>query len=986
MQFIHSTISNQPIIHHCVLLTIKSKKSFDILLVYEKYAEFVAVGESDSGLEFQTFQKIMIEKPLLWVEACNDFIFSFTLDNYLLISKYEYSLTRVASLDMNGLNYSIQDGFLEQFCVFLFSRSKNYLLISCVNKTDHLFIINVEDPTNPMLEQINLQPNTILLDATVSLEQHTFILWTETFFLDGTVQFNFQHLNAETLTFSKTELMPQDFVGFIPSHDTTRTITAVFKQNSIEITSKHPIPITSPVSSYSKFVHGLFLCQFDSNEILMATSDPKLTANIIGAPKFDRIWVLPGKIALMCNFEQSLFIGFNKMKRLSRSVKSSIKQVQFKSLRVVLDLKMNPYPINNVFFDNQTSEILISTSSGVCTLSNDAHIEIGRSSIKADDSSQLFAPVPDLVMQSNEHETRLILGEADVSREPTLSVLYFYSKHIQVCKNEINEIDGDNLFESDLDIKCAASNGLRLIVGFQNDHISIFHASFNDTSELYYPGLTNVAICHSYFAVSTQFKVSLFDFNLRMFAEFPFPSPPVSMIFRNDGKELFVSLHCGAIIRISENSADYICTLSKDPIFLQLKEVEHILLISATNLYVYAHARLIKTDLTNYDSICASYTDEEDSLPFELKICFVQKKRLYTIDAEELPYHYHFVLKDTNFLNPHLFRFQNDVFAFVEKIENDQTLSTYIYDYRSKEEQVRLPNQVSCYTCCQNYIFLGVGFQLVCLEKREFKNNQISSELVDDNGNHQPKLIPKYIIDLSEQPRALSSFYDSILIGFDKELKIADIGPNSIDFRHISLKVVSPIKSIVSNGYPWIVLQNDTVFTITFNKNMDQFEILASNQYVNLNHFIAIDDRTVAFVHNHQSIVFLRLPEKRTKICLNQPKYEILGNYHAFQEITALEKVGDAIIYFTDNGSVHALTVCNQDASFRVLLNSQVKIRNEILTLFALSDPNEIGIWNQMNVFDADILDILTSQSNDVRDECERCNLIMITERQKILF
>ena len=86
------------------------------------------------------------------------------------------------------------------------------------------------------------------------------------------------------------------------------------------------------------------------------------------------------------------------------------------------------------------------------------------------------------------------------------------------------------------------------------------------------------------------------------------------------------------------------------------------------------------------------------------------------------------------------------------------------------------------------------------------------------------------------------------------------------------------------------------------------------------------------------------------------------------------------------DGSVHSLTCCNQDTRYRIMIANQLKIRTEILNLFAFSEPSDDVICNQYNVVDGDLLDTFKNQNHNVKNEQDIMDSIFMIERQKILF
>ena len=977
MQFVHSTLSPQHRLKHCVLLSQKLKKSFDALLVYEKFVDILSVEECESGFEFKLFQTIPIETPLLWIESLGDFILSFTSNFQFLISRYDSSMSRVASLDMSFLE---EDG-LSQLSYFLLSNSKHYFFVS--GKTDHFYIIKIDDFQNLETRPFYMDSAEIL-DVTVANEPNCFVLYVRMNISDGGSKTFFIIFNAETLSVVREEMPPEDFIGFIQSTDSSKTTGGVIKKNLIEIAPKLSNPISSPIQLYSKIESGIFVCQLQSNELLVTEVDTKTITTISEAPKFDQIYVLPGKIALCCNEENNMFIGLHTIKRLSRRPQSTAKQVPFKSLEVLFEIKKNPISIQNIIYQypkdpSEDGNLILSSNDMIYSLKNEFHIETEKAQCKVDDSSTLFAPVPDVIMSSTNTETKLLYGEVEISKKPTIAVLYVFSKHVQVCPNEIFEIDGEVLYKtaSNKKIKFATGYGSRLLLALENGHVLLFHATFNDKTQIVFDDFHLATMCKLYIALCDQNTVFLYDFEFNQFADYTFPSTISSMIFCNDGRELFVALHCGAIVRISENSVNYLFTLNPDPVFLTLKSYEKFLLIfdqEESILYVYDDSRLIKTDIKDVDSIFASYSYDEE-LDAELNICFTKRKKQYSV---VFPVHEYTTFyqceKIKEIQNPIFFQFKDSItktlFAFTEFNK-----LTTIINYDTKEEYFQIPDSVSCFTTCQKLLFVGFNRQIIALEYEKSKLEHI------------------YTLQLDQKPLFLSSFYSMIAIGFQNEIKIAEIKCElhdeiDIHINDITLSLKAPLKSLITNGLTWAILENSTILTLTFNQKLDQFEILALGEYSNLEKFCIVDNYTIAAVKDLHIILFIRMPEKRINPVDNKtpPSFEIVGKFDAREEITSLQMVGEALIYATCDGTIHSLTVCNQFSKFRAMLEYQIKLQTEIHKLFALSVENDNSLWNQANVFDSDIVNVLPYQTHNVLSEQERCDMLMIQERWKILF
>lgn len=1133
LQFVHSTVSRQPRIKHCVLLSPTPRISFESLLVYEKFAEIIYVEVKDSSYDFKTIQTIPVETPLRWIDSCNEYLFSFTETNKLIISHnphFNSSLSKISSLDFS---ISLEpSGRPENFQFFCFSRSKNFLVIS--SKTNHFFVIDISDLFNLEMEPFFFEEDFTIVDITFSPEQNGFIFLVEINEAnppnDEQAEQGNQNLNenepqnheenqnegdnlstnirseneeyeneendneksedkdeeedndndnvtendnenesdneenesdadeeesdddkskkskkrrsqqaskaqnqkkhsqqkkthqkksqnqknnenkkqkkiksnqkfiffdAKTFSITKADPVYEDFIMFLPTNDTSRSFSFV-RENAIEINSKQQININSPVRIISKINLGIFACQLESNEIVLVGSDFKAPLFISEAPKLENIYILSNTVILLASQEKNYYIELHKIKRILSKKGSSAKNIQFKSLKsnktypIIKEINLNPIPTfseeltfpkdvflnsSSLYFNNKESKLLFSTDSGIYHLSSDVHIETGKSKCKVDDMTDIFAPVSDVVLASNGRESRVVYGEAEISKKPTIAVLYFASKHIQVHKDGIDEINDETLYESKSNkIKCAASNGIRLIVGHEDGRIILFHGSFNEFDEMNIPNLINLAICGTHFAVLEPSKVSLYDFALQNFAEYSIPSYPVSMVFLNNGRELYISLHCGAIMKISENTVSYPCYFNKDPKILQTKECESALFVLDEYLYIYLHSRLIKTDLTNITAICASYDEDE---PLVLNICFLQNedkhKRLFIIKFDEITYSYKLNKIDYKYTNPKLFEFCGNLYAFTEYYnEEDDTQSSIIIDFESKETLIQIPEKITCYTINEDhgYLFLAAGNTIYCFN---YYDNTLNT---------------KFKVELENKPIALGSFYNSISIGFSNCIKIADFQEDSLKFHNISLDLVSPLKSIISNGFCWAILDNSTIFTYIFNYKLDQFEIICYGHYnyITFSQFCIIDSRTIAAVADKTNIYFFRTPERLSTSSIGKHSLDVIGKYNAFQEILTLKIVGDAIIYVTVDGSVHSLTCCNQDTRYRIMIANQLKIRTEILNLFAFSEPSDDVICNQYNVVDGDLLDTFKNQNHNVKNEQDIMDSIFMIERQKILF
>lgn len=792
----------------------------------------------------------------------------------------------------------------------------------------------------------------------------------------------FIFFDAHSFSIVKTDPVYDDFVGFIPTMDPSRSLSLFVKKDSIEISSKHQVCVSSPVQIYSNYIFGIFACQLESNDILITGTDPKGTLIITDAPKFENMWILQNTVMLLTTYDKNYYIELQKIKKATNKKGSSAKSVQFKALKIIKEIELSPIPTFStdsnfsnscsLFFDQRESKLLFSTDSGLYRLSSDVHIETGKNKCKVDDTNSIFAPVSDVVIGSNDRETHVVYGEVDISKSPTVAVLYFASKHIQVHRDGINEFN-DPLYECTSNhIICAASNGIRLVIGHDDGLIILFHSSFNEYDEMRIAGFTNLAICGTHFAVSEPSQISLFNFAMERFQAYQIPSYPISMVFVNYGRELYASLHCGAILRISENSVSYPCYFNKDPILLQTKESESSIFILDEFLYIYNHSRLIKTDLTNINAICSSYDEDE---PLVLNICFLQKKRLFIIKYDETPYLYSFNKIKFEFYNPKLFEFCGNLYAFTSDLshENDDEIeSSMIIDFDSKKILIHIPEAITCFTINENhgYLFLAAGKSIYCITCLE------------------DTLDVLYKIELENMPIALGTFYDSIVIGFNNEIKIADFQEKSLKFHNISLELVSPIKTIITNGFCWAILENSTIFTFIFDDKLDQFEIICYGHYNNssFSQFCIIDSCTIAVVTDKTKIIFFRIPKRLSASSIDKHTFDVIGKFNAYQEISSLSLVGDAIIYVTADGSVHSLTCCNQDSKYRMMLSSQLKIRNEIMSLFSISEQSDDELWNQYNVVDSDILDTLKNQEHRVKNEQDIMNSILFTERQKIIF
>lgn len=1120
LQFVHSTVSRQPRIKHCVLLS-STKVSFEVLLVYEKFADIISAEVKESSYDFKIIQTFPIETPLRWIDVCNEHIFSFTETNKLLIlndCNSKSPLAKIASVDFSF--FLDPSDNLENFQFFCFSKSKDFLLISSMS--NHFFVVDISDPSNTEMRPYYFEEDLTIVDVSISIDKDLFIFLVEIneentndqaesenkdqpeneaqkeedndenqnkaetenpnannqedennendnersegkeeedngnendidndnsendndsdtdendSDLDEeesedeksrrskkkksqtkkssksskrqsqskkshqhqsqksednqnkTIRSNQKiiYFDAQSFSVINTDPVYDDFMGFIMPLDTSRAFTLLVKKEYVEINPKYRVPIKSPVRICSKFNLGTVACQLESDEIIVTGSDAKTTLFITDAPRLDNIWIIQNSVLLLASQDKNYYVELHKIKRNTNKKGSS--KIQFKSLKIIKEINLNPIPTFSIdanlpknscslFFDKRQSKLLFSTDDGIHYLTNDAHIDIGKYECKTDEFDEIFAPVSDVVIGSNDHETRVICGEVDITKTPTVAVLYFATKHIQVHKDGINEFN-DILYEcSTSQIKCAASNGIRLAVGHEDGHIILFYNSFLEFDAIDIPGFTNLAICRTHLAVSEHFKISLFNFALEKFAEYPLPSYPISMQFINYGRELYASLHCGAIIRISENSVTYPFYFNKDPKILLTKESESSLFILDEYLYIYSQSRLIKTDLTNISAICSSYDEDE---PLILNICFLQNKRLYIIKYNEISTLYTFNRMDFKYPNPKLFEFCNNLYAIINDVSDEdeseneaEKESAIIIDYETCDKLIGFPEIITCYTINEEhkYLFIVSGNTIYCIN------------YIEDT------LSIKYKVELEKKPLGIGTFYNEITIGFDNEIKIADLQEDSLKFHNISIELNSPVKTIIQNGFCWAVLEDSTIFSYIFNDKLDQFEVICYNQFKNMsfNQFCIIDSCTIAAVANQTNIIFLRIPKRLAASSADKSTFDIIGRFNAFKEIASINLVGDAIIYVTIDGSVHSLTCCNQDTRYRIMLANQLKIRNEILDLFAISEPNDEEIWNQYNVVDSDVLDTLKNQDHCVKKEQDIMNNILYIERRKIIF
>lgn len=1034
MQFVHSTISKQNRLEHCIHLSSTSKTQIQLLLVYQKYVEITCFSLFDSPFEYHTLQTIPIESPIQWIVNQDNFIFVFTQNLHLLImngTAESNSLFKlISSLDLS-MSYQILPKIRFQF--FVFSASKNFLFIS--SKSDEFFIVKLKDISNPAAKVFPLDGSHVI-DVSFSQEPNVFIILieknsendqkaaneqeqdnqhkeserkeqeicneeekasqetTEIEEEEEEAQENpitdikkdnqktekpenteprfkenqqFLYFDADSLKIIKAEPVPEDFCGFIPSSNCSSPISPYFKNRSIVISNKQSVDIDSPIRCSSRINNGLFAGQLESNKLIFMSDDLKTVQAFSEFPPLEQVWPVSNQ-CLICRTEtKTLYIGIPKLKKTSSSTKKSgPKNGYFKSLKIFHEIEYNPR-IRSIFWNKNENTLLVNTKNdGLYKLTNTICVDEGKPRAgRADNITSIFSPEPNLVIGSNE-TTQVLSGDAKVCKIPTVAVLTVKSSYYQVYSNGIKDINetSKSVYDSAKPITCAASNGVQLVLGHEDGTVILFHGLFSDYDSITLSHVCGVSICEKYLVISQMNSVSLYDFSLNKFKEFPMPSQPGSMAFCNHGRELYVGLHCGAVLRITEQTTTYIGFFNEDPQVISPRESQSLVLIMSDSLYIYSNSHLVQTDLTEIDCISACL---ENKSPWNIILYFIKNKRLYSSTIGNVDYHYRMEKIDNQ--PPKeiqtVFEF-NQKFYVISHIEEN---SSMLINFQDTQDTLPIDGIIKCFSIDDDRLFLSVSNLIYVLKEIE------------------SKLVIQFTYQLDSQPVALSNFYNSLIIAFPNEIKIAKVESNTLRFDKTTFNLKSPMKTIVSNGLPWVILEDSTVFIFTFNFRLSQFEIICYAQFKHMSFgkFCIIDDRTIAAVSDLRHIYFLRMPE-RTAQSSNNCTLTVAGQFNSPEPIVDIQRVNDTIVYITNNHEVHLLTCCNQDTKYRRMLVSQRKLITEIRRVFTFSEYHENSVCEQYNVVDADLSNTFRYPPSEIKDDQEAFNSILLSENQKILF
>jgi hypothetical protein len=336
----------------------------------------------------------------------------------------------------------------------------------------------------------------------------------------------------------------------------------------------------------------------------------------------------------------------------------------------------------------------------------------------------------------------------------------------------------------------------------------------------------------------------------------------------------------------------------KDVRLMSIAIEETPIMIVDDRLTLYRDGYLLKTSLTNFQSITSAPRREEEGQGCVIYV--LMDHRVFSFPYSQLRFqHKYHRLCDAE--NPLFVRSHNFLFTVSQHDDCFQ-----LFDLRARVASDPHPGRVVCSATSQNHIVLAVAGGEVLVfsyENRNFRH--------------------RFTTRLESAPTQLAFNFENLLVAFETSLRVAFLSDDRLRFHRCVLSLPSPITSFVGNEFVWAVFADGRLATLLYQQSADCIEFLAVSPPRSITHVFPIDDLSAAAV-SPGLLSFFRIRAGT----FHGARFPLARDYAEIgalplSGVTALCRAGDCLVYFNDSGAAGGLVGLNCSVRFRALLALQ---------------------------------------------------------------
>ena len=962
-QFLHSTLVARDCVEDCVVLETR-KNSVDILVFFAETAQIMTIVRNlkKDPLLYKVHQKFVMETPLRFAGLSKGRLVTVSRSNVVALSECSVSLKRISELDLSD---TIPDG-PENFEFFAISKSQEFLCVA--SRNDSVFLVSIGNDGQLNVSQVFVNGMVVHLASGNRESEFELIVVKE-----GDVR-TLTTLEAVKGTIYQSRIDRENITGYANCRD-EKAWNAIIHKRSIEMSNTNNIPIPSETDVYTDVVNQCFACQMKNQILFLLVVDQKAGLSVTDCPVFRKMWMLPNSVIIASTEDKTLLIGFPEL---------TAKKLAKKNMKLS-ELPMAELPTTPVIIGAQTvnGKVIGMSEDHLYRITNVIDLELKRSKAKVQDESvELFMANPNVVLASTDGKTKVLDGKAKVSEETTLDLVRFNNRTLQVCPNGFRDLETEEDFPFENEIRLVSSNGFRLLILDNKNNLTLCTKDFDDqrATNLNDTRVNAIAMGMNFIAVGCDNNLFLMDLELlQLPRDFAVPSPCTSMCFRKKGTELFVSMQNGAIARYLLASGkgfiddfSYIC-FGKPGLKIMSLDNDETLFFVDNRLHIYDRRKIYATNLTDFDSIsfCVANEDRSGLVFNRIAISVVKDGGLHTLLLDDSGLGVRFeplteITDDTTLLP------SDDLLFAVSQGEGEFS----IYETETESQSGPLPGTVACTHAIKNRVFVATrDSELRCYE---LNPEAQSFTLV-------------LSAQMSAVPNHICHFDGHIILCFGNTVQLVGIRGTTFFFNRQCLKLPSPIRLLVQHIYLWVVFEDGTVGAMVYNSECEQLEFVGYERLERIKSIQPIDDLTVAVVNQDNYIKLLRIVSSVSHGFIHDrvfPRYEMPGTFRPMAPVTCVVRIRDIILIFMEDGTCSAVTGFACTANYRVLSRFQSDLRRDYAAFIGFSQPNPDCLAAQRNVVSLETFDAYQSLplQRSIEDAGRESYIYRLTCRERLRF
>jgi hypothetical protein len=184
------------------------------------------------------------------------------------------------------------------------------------------------------------------------------------------------------------------------------------------------------------------------------------------------------------------------------------------------------------------------------------------------------------------------------------------------------------------------------------------------------------------------------------------------------------------------------------------------------------------------------------------------------------------------------------------------------------------------------------------------------------------------------------------------------------------MRIPCGVTNIVNNGYVWLSFEDGHLGTVIYNGVSKQLEFVGLQKFANISKICGVDDLSCAIVDDADFLTVCRVPSKVARGYGGHDKvskYEVCGRIQLPGRIRDLVRIGEVLVYFTEDGTAGGIAGYGHCSEFRFLQGVQGEIRARYSDVIGFSWRREGELCGQMSVVDLDFLDMMRSMGKGMK-------------------